>query len=487
MLIDRVESDYNDCVLHQSFMSCEEVLGKLLDEAFWEAREKGPHYNKHVCKENEPYTGEEDHTGRIKFPYMSYRRYLGNAESLADSGHVRTKQTDDGSVFGWKSHFRKIPNQIHMKFKRSSLTDADGNPLYEYVAYKPVFSSETVSQEIHGTRLYYYKITDRMIFSYGLSRNPSEDFPYDGEFGPNELTEDCAVRVNEELLTEANRQQLLQKSRNAQDYKDQSKGRNRYERRNKSSISATVRDYNMIQMDPLFKRDILEFRIPVIGETDVYVVDVRVDGLLEEVRKQVMRNKGRLEFKVILQSLMKVLNVGNVYLGCSCPDFKYRQRYWATRNGYVAGGAETRPSDKTNPNDTLGAGCKHVMLVLANLDWAVKVSSVINNYIKYCREHLESNYAEYIFPKIYGVKYDRAVQMNLFDTGLLPDDEATVKAAIEAGMRGKDERGRFSPGNDMRFRRKELVEPDGDGGQLRLDLSQGEEETESGGADGNGQ
>jgi hypothetical protein len=229
----------------------------------------------------------------------------------------------------------------------------------------------------------------------------------------------------------------------------------------------------MIQMDPLFKRDILEFKIPVMGETDVYVVDVRVDGLLAEVRRQVMENKGKLEFKVVLQSLMKVLNIGNVYIGCNCPDAKYRMAYQQTKNDYKAGYKERRPSDITNPNDTLGAGCKHVLLILANLDWAVKVASVINNYIKYCRENLQRNYADYIFPKIYGIKYDKAVQMSLFDTGLLPDDAETMKAVIDQGFRGKDKEGKFTKGNELRFQKKDLEEPEvpaEDNGQMELDF-----------------
>lgn len=288
------------------------------------------------------------------------------------------------------------------------------------------------------------------------------------------------IQITEAILNEANRQQLLQKSRNAQNYSqnNQAKGKNRYDRRNKSSISATVRDYNMIQMDPLFKRDILEFKIPVMGETDVYVVDVRVDGLLAEIRKQIMSNKGILEFKVVLQSLMKVLNVGNVYIGCNCPDAKYRMAYQQTKNDYKAGYKERRPSDITNPNDTLGAGCKHVLLILANLDWAVKVASVINNYIKYCRLHLENNYADYIFPKIYGVQYDKAVQMSLFENGLLPDDAETMKAVINQGMQGKDTSGRFVKGNDMRFQKKELEEPEENPDQLELDLNTPPEESE---------
>ena len=275
------------------------------------------------------------------------------------------------------------------------------------------------------------------------------------------LTESYFRRV---YLTEANRQQLLQKSRKGRNYtpSNQAKGRNRFERRTKSSISATVRDYNMIQMDPLFKRDILEFKIPVMGETDVYTVDVRVDGLLAEIRKQLMANKGTLEFKVVLQSLMKVLNIGNVYIGCNCLDAKYRMAYQQTKNDYKAGYKERRPSNITNPLDDLGAGCKHVLLVLANLDWAVKVASVINNYIKYCKEHLQRNYADYIFPKVYGVQYDKAVQLNLFDNGLFPEDQKTMDTVIGQGFRGKDNKGKFVKGNEFRFQKKEpeTNEPD---------------------------
>jgi len=294
------------------------------------------------------------------------------------------------------------------------------------------------------------------------------------------LNESHHIKITEALLTEANRQQLLQKSRKGKSYapSNQYNGRNRFERRTKSSISATVRDYNMIQMDPLFKRDILEFKIPVMGETDVYVVDVRVDGLLAEIRKQLMANKGTLEFKVVLQSLMKVLNIGDVYIGCNCPDARYRQAYWQTSNDYKAGYKERRPSNITNPHDDLGAGCKHVLLILANLDWAVKVASVINNYIKYCKEHLQRNYADYIFPKIYGMKYDKAVQLNLFDNGLFPEDQKTMKAVIDQGFRGKDEKGKFAKGNEYRFQKKE-PEPEEPEEENPLDLKfRNEEEPE---------
>jgi len=261
-------------------------------------------------------------------------------------------------------------------------------------------------------------------------------------------------------LEEANRQQLLAKSRKAKKYSknNQSKGINRYERRLKSQLSASVKDYNIIDMDRFFKRDILSFSVPVRGETDTYMVSLELHDVLKEIQRQIRQNKGKFEFKVVLSSLSSVLNTGDVYTGCTCPDAKYRQAFWQTRNNYKAGYKELRPSDETNPKDELGAGCKHVMLVLANLSWMYKVASVINNYIKYSRDRLQKNYIDYIFPKVFGMRYDKAVQLQLFysdeESGLLPTDQETISKTIEQGLKDKDAAGKFIPGNAMRFQKQ---------------------------------
>ena len=266
-------------------------------------------------------------------------------------------------------------------------------------------------------------------------------------------------------LEEANRQQLLAKSRKAKKYSknNQSRGINRYERRLKSLISASVKDYNIIDMDRFFKRDTLSFSVPVRGETDTYMVSLELQGVLREIQKQIRLNKGKLEFKVVLSSLSTILNTGDVYTGCTCPDATYRQAYWQTRNNYKAGYKELRPSNETNPKDELGSGCKHVMLVLANLSWMYKVSSVINNYIKYSRDRLQKNYVDYIFPKVYGMRYDKAVQLQLFysdeESGLLPTDQETISKAIEQGLKDKNAAGKFVPGNAMRFQKQNQEEP----------------------------
>lgn len=169
----------------------------------------------------------------------------------------------------------------------------------------------------------------------------------------------------------------------------------------------------------------------------------------------------------------------------NCPDWKYRQAYWATKGGYNSG--QPQPSNGmaiANPNDTKGAGCKHVNLVLSNLDWMMKIASVINNYIKWTRDNMGRNYADYIFPKVYGMPYKKAVQLSLLDKedkfgdAILPSDIDTINQAIERGMIGKDDQGKFVKGNEYRFQKTTKHQPEDNPDQMKLDLDNEEEDKE---------
>ena len=265
--------------------------------------------------------------------------------------------------------------------------------------------------------------------------------------------------INESLLVEKKRGELISKSKNADAYapSNRSRGKNRWERRRYSQVMNSVRDYNQINMDAFWKGDILEFGVKVHGETDDYVVTVTFEKILDNLRDEVKANNDKMEFKCVLRALLRSFNEDDLYISCSCPDWRYRMSYQATKGQYNSGLPELRPSDITNPHDTKGAGCKHSLLVLSNTDWMMKIASVINNYVKYCKNNMARNYADYIFPQIYGVPYKKAVQLSLFDdmdseySGLLPSDQKARDDVIAMGMKGKDEKGRFQAGNEYRF------------------------------------
>lgn len=153
----------------------------------------------------------------------------------------------------------------------------------------------------------------------------------------------------------------------------------------------------------------------------------------------------------------------------NCKDRKYRQAYNATRGGYNSGEPEIRVSDITNPHDSKGAGCKHVNLVLGNIDWIMKIASVINNYIHYMKDHYERKYADLIFPKLFGITYNKAVQLNLFDTDDdLKDNPDEIKLSNTYGR----ERTRFRKDvqvNNMKNFGKEKEIPDNPN-QVKLEL-----------------
>jgi len=77
-------------------------------------------------------------------------------------------------------------------------------------------------------------------------------------------------------------------------------------------------------MNNLFKKDILQVTIPVVGETSNYNVTIKMDGVVAEIAKNIKNNGNKLEYRTIIQALTKVFNSANIYVKCTCADYKYR-------------------------------------------------------------------------------------------------------------------------------------------------------------------
>lgn len=238
-------------------------------------------------------------------------------------------------------------------------------------------------------------------------------------------------QLNEQYLVEVSRQQLLNLGRNGAKYKG--KNTNRWTAKSKCSIANTVRDYNQIDMNKFWKDDILKFIVKVKGETDNYEVTVEFSKLSQKIQGYVKAAKNQFDRDIVTKALMNALSSSDVKISCNCADFKYRLAYWSSKEGAKSGEQETRPSDITNPTNNLGLCCKHILAVLNNVQWMRNVASVIVNYANYCKENLEYNYSRFIFPKIYGVPYNQAIQMCLSDfdnQGQVIDELKTSKELI---------------------------------------------------------
>lgn len=251
-------------------------------------------------------------------------------------------------------------------------------------------------------------------------------------------------------LIEDSRAKLLNKAKKGANYKgDQSKGKNRYQRRVHSSVSKNVANYNKLDMNQLFKKNILDVVIDVHGETKKdYQVKIKFADFLDELHSELKRNQ-QFNFRTVTRALIRSFNGDNVYIHCSCPDWKYRMDYFAHVNDIASTEKPddplNRPSKITNPNDTLGPGCKHALLVISNNSWLNKVASVIFNYVNYMEKHQPKLYADVIYPAIYEKPYEDDVQLDIFsqDSDELDSSSDTLDISNEYART----KSQFKPGN----------------------------------------
>ena len=249
-------------------------------------------------------------------------------------------------------------------------------------------------------------------------------------------------------LDEATRTQLVAQSRNVGKYKDTSRGANRMARKKYSKIANAVKAYNAIDMNKVFKQDILQVNIPVVGETDEYTVIIKIEGVVAEMQKNIKNNGNKMEFRTIIQALTKVFNTTDVYVKCSCPDFKYRFAHWnIIKNVSVDDSSQDPGPGKgiANPNDDKGRGCKHVLLTLSNGEWMMKVASVINNYCHFLSEKKPEAFLKLVFPKLYGVPADEAAQNDIVANN---EDLETGTDLIDIVNDYGKNRGKFKKGSN---------------------------------------
>ena len=261
------------------------------------------------------------------------------------------------------------------------------------------------------------------------------------------LQEQCLIELLK--LDEATRTQLVAQSRNVGIYKDTSRGKTRLDRKKYSKIANAVKSYNEIDMNKLFKQDILQVNIPVVGESDEYTVTIKIEGVVAEIQKNIKNNGNKMEFRTIIQSLTKVFNTTDVYVRCTCPDFKYRFAHWnIIKNVSVDDSASDPGPGKgiANPNDDKGRGCKHILLTLSNGAWMMKVASVIQNYCHFLSEKKPDAFLKLVFPKLYGVPADEAAENDLVAE---KEDLESGKDLIDVVNDWAKNRGKFKKGSNI--------------------------------------
>lgn len=80
---------------------------------------------------------------------------------------------------------------------------------------------------------------------------------------------------------------------------------------------------------------------------------------------------------------------------------------------------------------------------------------------------MQKNFADFIFPKIFGMPYNKAIQLGLFDTDDFDTSQQAIDIANKIGRTsGQYQTGKETPGQ-MKFTKKSVVD---NPNQLKLDL-----------------
>ena len=183
--------------------------------------------------------------------------------------------------------------------------------------------------------------------------------------------------------------------------------------------------FNDLDMNMFVKQDTLLVNVPVQGETNEYTVTLKMEGVMTEIQKSVKGNNNKFEYKNVVQALVKVFNSADIKIKCTCDDFKYNYAH----NLIVNNNSVDDTSKDPGPGHTgkvmqmKGQGCKHILLVLSNQDWIMKLASTVSNYIKFLAANKKDLFMKVIFPKLYGVDKDKAIENNLIQ------DEETLETS----------------------------------------------------------
>ena len=277
-------------------------------------------------------------------------------------------------------------------------------------------------------------------------------------------------------LQEDSRSQLLSRSKSGANYSvnNQSKGKNRYARRVHSKVAKSVKEFNSMDMNKLFKDDILDVNIQVQGETNNYIVTFKMSGVMNNLQHE-LDPQGPINFRQVTKALVRAFNGEDVYIRCSCPDWQYRFGHFALKHsissyddvfnkqGRIVNAGPNQKEHNlvqtqapkynwTNKDDTAGAACKHVLLVLSNNTWLMKVASVITNYIKYMEKNMPDLYAKIIYPAIFEKEYVPMAEYGM-------EDEIEVQQSEEEPLDSEEDtldisnkwaatKDKFQKGND---------------------------------------
>lgn len=139
-----------------------------------------------------------------------------------------------------------------------------------------------------------------------------------------------------------------------------------------------------VEMSKLFSDDTLTIEVDVRG-TKLYTCTLSFTTFMENLRDIIhSKNEETVTFNDIQRALLiSIDDTDNLKVNCTCPDWIYRYKFWATQSGFNYGTPQNdNGKEIRNPDNTIGSVCKHLASLLYNKSWLTKVSTWLNDYIK---------------------------------------------------------------------------------------------------------
>lgn len=144
-----------------------------------------------------------------------------------------------------------------------------------------------------------------------------------------------------------------------------------------------AKDFNNVDFEELFTNDTFVWKSRV-GD---YIVVISFEGAFSNLYN-IVRSWGgtnrwkRIDLKMLTKCLSKSLDEDDLYVSCTCPDFKYRFDYWLTQAGAKYGTPQNRPPRVRNVKNNKGYVCKHILAVLYGKRWVPAAAKAWLSYIR---------------------------------------------------------------------------------------------------------
>lgn len=207
---------------------------------------------------------------------------------------------------------------------------------------------------------------------------------------------------NIKLLLEKNRKELL--------IKQKRETPERVARANFYSVSNVTIDSTALLSDWLV------ITTNILGNGSTYTDSIAFKFVITDLIEQAKNSpKHVVNSKLIIKSIHASLDKQDIYIDCSCDDFKYRYAFWSTQGKFKWGKLQNSNGKKIrNPNNDMGCMCKHLYALLRSNKFLNLISDKIMRTIMANLDILVKKFNINILEFVVNTAaYDKMLRMNI--------------------------------------------------------------------------